>query len=428
MKLKKLLSCLLGLSLTVCASGFVASAADTVVFSDSFERESEPGFYVSNPVLRSYGENLFTNGDFSSDLISSGSGAYIAKAYNSPKKFVITDGALEILPADSKVATDNTINIYIPIDYMTGGNIYELDCCPLIKDERTFVPVRFIGEALQCNVLWENDTQKVLVRREKEVELNINDDEVQKLFEDILNQREFASYYGGYCDITVWDNPQNMFSGTMRELFSFLRFEKFEEKQYTKDEAEKIILDFLSEGDTSHSLSSYGIDSLRVQLEQGANFGSNSNEEILVAVYDGKVIGDICKDLFGKSLPKHENLAYAIGYHSFHLFNRVNLFYPYAPANLYNVYYNAESNQYLFTKYAEKYMNYEDGEKYDFDTKLIKATSHNGKISLYIQHYTEFDEYSGERSSYKGVYKNTYKKDENGYYWISSYGMDEMSE
>ena len=35
----------------------------------------------------------------------------------------------------------------------------------------------------------------------------------------------------------------------------------------TKDEAEKIILDFLSEGDTSHSLSSYGIDSLRVQLE-----------------------------------------------------------------------------------------------------------------------------------------------------------------
>ena len=73
-------------------------------------------------------------------------------------------------------------------------------------------------------------------------------------------------------------------------------------------------------------------------------------------------------------------------------------------------------------------MNYEDGEKYDFDTKLIKATSHNGKVSLYIQHYTEFDEYSGERSNYKGVYKNTYKKDENGYYWISSYGMDEMSE
>ena len=175
-----------------------------------------------------------------------------------------------------------------------------------------------------------------------------------------------------------------MFSGTMRELFSFLRFENFEEKQYTKDEAEKIILDFLSNGDTSHSLSSYGINSLRVQLEQDANYGSDSSEEILVAVYDGKVIDDICKDLFGETLPEHENLAYSIGYHSFHLFNRVNLFYPYAPANLYNVYYNEDTNHYLFTKYAEQYMNYEDGEKYDFDTKLIKATSHNGKVSLYI--------------------------------------------
>ena len=349
-----------------------------------------------------------------------------------PLRFVASNLNLDvqwIQETQSVILTNESTEIILIIGKQTAsinGNIYELDCCPLIKDERTFVPVRFIGEALQCNVIWENDTQKVLVRREKEVELNINDPEVQNLFQDVLNQREFASYYGGYCDISLWDNPQNMFSGTMRELFSFLRFENFEEKQYTKDEAEKIILDFLSEGDTSHSLSSYGIDSLRVQLEQGANYGSDSNEEILVAVYDRKVIDDICKDLFGVSLPRHENLAYAIGYHSFHLFNRVNLFYPYAPANLYNVYYNAENNQYLFTKYAEQYMNYEDGEKYDFDTKLIKATSHNGKISLYIQHYTEFDEYSGERSTYKGIYKNTYKKDDAGYHWVSSYGMDEI--
>lgn len=327
------------------------------------------------------------------------------------------------------VLTNEGTEIILTIGKQTAsinGNIYELDCCPLIKDERTFVPVRFIGEALQCNVLWENDTQKVLVRREKELELDINDDEVQELFRDVLDQREFASYYGGYCDISLWDSPQNMFGGTMRELFSFLRFQNFEEKQYTKDKAEKIILDFLSKGDTSHSLSSYGIDNLRVELEQGANYGSDSNEEILVAVYDGKVIDDICKGLFGESLPKHENLVYAIGYHSFHLFNRVNLFYPYAPLNLYNVYYNEESNQYLFTKFAEQNMNFEDGEKYDFDTKLIKATSHNGKVSLYIQHYTEFTEYYGEKSTYKGVYKNTYKKDDNGYHWVSSYGMDEV--
>lgn len=62
----------------------------------------------------------------------------------------------------------------------------------------------------------------------------------------------------------------------------------------------------------------------------------------------------------------------------------------------------------------------------DSDTKLIKATMHNGKVSLYIQHYAEFDEYSGGKSTYKGVYKNTYRKDDNGYYWVSSYGMDEV--
>lgn len=348
-----------------------------------------------------------------------------------PLRFVASNLDLNvewIQDAQSVILTNQNIEIILTIGKETvsvNGNLYELDCSPLIKDERTFVPVRFIGEALQCNVLWENDTQKVLVRREKEVELNIDDDEVQKLFQDVLNQKEFACYYGGYCDISLLDNPQNMFSGTMRELFSLLRFEEFEEKQYTKDEAEKVILDFLSKGDTSQSLSSYGIDDLRVQLEQGANYGSDSTEEILVAVYDGKVINDICKDLFGESLPKHENLAYAIGYHSLHLFNRVNLFYPYSPTNLYNVYYNEDSNQYLFTKFAEQYMNYIDETKYDFDTKLIKATSHNGKVSLYIQHYTEFDEYGGERSAYKGIYKNTYKKDDNGYHWVSSYGMNE---
>lgn len=309
-----------------------------------------------------------------------------------------------------------------------NGNLYKLDSCPVIKNERTFVPIRFIGEALQCDVSWEKDTQKALVRREKEVEVDINNDEVQKLFQDILNQKEFASYYGGYCDISLWDNPQNMFSGTMRELFSLLSFKHFEEKQYTKSEAETIILNFLSKGDISQSLSSYGIDNLKTQIEQGADFGSDSNEEILVGVYDGKVFDDVCIDLFGESLPKHENLAYAVGYHSFHLYNRVNLFYPYAQAYLYIVYYNEASNQYLFTKLPEKYINSADEEKLDSDTKLIKATMHNGKISLYIQHYTEFYEYSGGKSTYKGIYKNTYRKDDNGYYWISSYGMDEVEE
>ena len=73
-------------------------------------------------------------------------------------------------------------------------------------------------------------------------------------------------------------------------------------------------------------------------------------------------------------------------------------------------------------------MNFDDNEKLDSDTKPLKATIHNGKISLYIQHKNEFDEYSGEKSTFSGVYKNTYKKDDNGYYWVSSYGMDVAEE
>ena len=40
----------------------------------------------------------------------------------------------------------------------------------------------------------------------------------------------------------------------------------------------------------------------------------------------------------------------------------------------------------------------------------------------------EFNEYSGGTSSYSGEYKNTYKKSENGYYWVSSYGSDSSEE
>lgn len=128
MKLKKLLSCLLVLLLTICMSGVSVLAAETVVFSDSFERESEPGFYVSNPVLRSYGENLFTNGDFSSALIkSAGEGDQVYFSVSSNYPTAIVDGELTVLPAASKVGTDGGFNISIPIDYMTTGNIYELE-------------------------------------------------------------------------------------------------------------------------------------------------------------------------------------------------------------------------------------------------------------------------------------------------------------
>ncbi len=41
------------------------------------------------------------------------------------------------------------------------GQAVELDVAPLIKEVRTMVPVRFVGEALGANFLWEEKTRKV---------------------------------------------------------------------------------------------------------------------------------------------------------------------------------------------------------------------------------------------------------------------------
>jgi hypothetical protein len=40
-----------------------------------------------------------------------------------------------------------------------------LDAPPMIKNSRTMVPARFIAEALDCNVTWNNDEQKILIQK-----------------------------------------------------------------------------------------------------------------------------------------------------------------------------------------------------------------------------------------------------------------------
>ena len=42
---------------------------------------------------------------------------------------------------------------------------YVLDEAPFIKNDRTFVPLRFIGEALGADVEWIAGERKIVVRR-----------------------------------------------------------------------------------------------------------------------------------------------------------------------------------------------------------------------------------------------------------------------
>jgi hypothetical protein len=57
-----------------------------------------------------------------------------------------------------------TTEIKVVIDQQLAfidGQAVELEAVPLIKDGRTMVPVRFIGEAFGANFLWEEETRKV---------------------------------------------------------------------------------------------------------------------------------------------------------------------------------------------------------------------------------------------------------------------------
>lgn len=47
--------------------------------------------------------------------------------------------------------------------YLIDGKEYFMDTEPFIKDGRTMVPIRFIAEALGCEVKWDGDTQTVVI-------------------------------------------------------------------------------------------------------------------------------------------------------------------------------------------------------------------------------------------------------------------------
>ena len=81
-------------------------------------------------------------------------------------------------PIDSGIAISDTITpskykakeIVLTIgslNYVVDGLIKQLDSAPYIKNDRTYIPVRFVTEALGCSVEWKEDTQEVIIRSEE---------------------------------------------------------------------------------------------------------------------------------------------------------------------------------------------------------------------------------------------------------------------
>lgn len=327
----------------------------------------------------------------------------------------------------------STLNIKLVVDSNTAivnDKNVELDSSPTLKNGRVFVPVRFIAENFSCGVEWNANNKEVIIKQERGIDI-INA-EVQGLFNNILNGDSFVSYYDGYADVNLFDTTNfSWMGGRIRELISILSLKNVPNVQYSDKEANEIIAKFLSEGEISDSK----LDLLKTALENGETFGETATEQRLVGVYKKSEIDKISIKLFGTPLPKAESIAFPIAYGSFFFYNRVNTLDHFPVTLSYTSYYNEVSEKYLFMTdlsmlsewSMEDYLEYYNKhyEPLKSSTQLLRAAQHNNEISLYTYHEGEFGEYSGGTGFYKGNYKNTYKKDGDNFYWVSSYGIDE---
>jgi len=327
--------------------------------------------------------------------------------------------------------TSKSSNIKLVVDseiaVVNGKNI-KLDSPAITVNDRLFVPVRFIAENFSCGVYWDSYNERVIIKEEKEIDINAP--EVQKIFSDTLNGDAFMCYYDGFTKVELLDGPKNFFGGRMREIISALSIKDGLNKFYSDIDAQNAIKEFLSKGNIEDDMSQFDLGNLKSELEQGGKFGENATQEQYVGTFDKNKFEVYNKKLFGKPLPKMESVAYSVAYGSFFFYSRnniVNMITAKTPAVWCSLYYNEANEKYLFTKALQSISNYtnEDIEPLKYNTKLLKATKHNDEISLLVHHESEFGEYSGGKSFYKGNYNNTYKIDGDSFYWVSSYGIDE---
>ena len=61
-------------------------------------------------------------------------------------------------------ANGSTVVMWIGrFDYTVNGAQSEMDIAPFIENGRTFIPLRFASENLNCRVTWINATREILI-------------------------------------------------------------------------------------------------------------------------------------------------------------------------------------------------------------------------------------------------------------------------
>lgn len=152
---------------------------------------------------------------------------------------------LTFIPGEAEVLVE-----YLGGELPGDGQMFPLDCAPYIKDDRTYVPVRFIGEALGCEVGWDSGFQTaILVDREALAA------EIDKDF-TILNRAQAAAAV-----------PVEEGQGSSAEMEGCLTFTAFDtlngNKTYTADlTAEALLNTEAASGICSITMSGNAVDAL----------------------------------------------------------------------------------------------------------------------------------------------------------------------
>jgi len=88
-----------------------------------------------------------------------------------PLRFVAEAFQIDVdwLPAEQKITLkENSTLVELWINRSTiriNGRDQKIDAVPVLVKNRTFVPIRFVAEALEAYVVWESKTQTVIIRR-----------------------------------------------------------------------------------------------------------------------------------------------------------------------------------------------------------------------------------------------------------------------
>ena len=69
--------------------------------------------------------------------------------------------------SQSVICKSGDLTVILPVDgkkALVSGTEYELPAAPVMENGRVLVPVRFIGEAFSCSVQWEDAEKRITVK------------------------------------------------------------------------------------------------------------------------------------------------------------------------------------------------------------------------------------------------------------------------